>query len=219
VYGIRRHNTHDPRDIPDFLSSKGAGSCAFKNVVDLHLPGMDMVADGAARVDADVVKTHATPGIAAGDKVPEDDTGKLRVRVPFNAFNNPGRPVADNRAVPCQDAFFYTPHHHSQTPDSIDNCLHIALPECRTRCLGDSKVRDQDILIDCKPLVVHDLLCAGNRAAVYDNPLVGAFTHPDQFFNTPANAGKARTATVPFGCQLARGCIRELPDIRSDPGT
>jgi hypothetical protein len=104
-------------------------------------------------------------------------------------------------------------------PYSVDNGLHVTLAECRAGGLGNTQISNHDIAVDRKSLIVQDLLCAGNRAAIDNNPLISAFSYTDQFPNAPANAGKARAATIPFGCQLARGCIRELPDIRSDPGT
>jgi hypothetical protein len=54
--------------------------------VDLDLPGMGMVADGAAGINPYMVKAQATSCPGPGHQVPECNPGKLRVRVPWQGF-------------------------------------------------------------------------------------------------------------------------------------
>ena len=61
VNGVGRHDAHDPRDIPDLLSRNGAGPFTGNDIVDLHLPGMGMVADGTAGIDPDMVEAERPP--------------------------------------------------------------------------------------------------------------------------------------------------------------
>jgi len=73
-------------------------------------------------------------------------------------------------------------------------------------------------VVDCQAFVVHNFFGACNRATVNNDSFIGRFSHAGQFFDPPANTGKAGATAISFACQLARGRIRELADIRSDSG-
>jgi hypothetical protein len=110
VYGIGSHNADNARLIGDIFSRKRAGTLACDYIMNLYLSGMGMVTDGTAGIDSNMMEAHASTGIAAGDKVPEKDTGKLRVRLPCKAVNCPARPAAGNRMVPCRADSYRAAH-------------------------------------------------------------------------------------------------------------
>ena len=97
---IGRFDANDTCDTGQNGSRKGAGSFTDKDIVDLHLPGRGMVPDGAAGIDPYVMEAQPSPGIFSGNKVPEKNSGKLRVRVPWQGFWRDCLPLHGHRAVP-----------------------------------------------------------------------------------------------------------------------
>jgi hypothetical protein len=86
VHGIGRHDAHNPRDIPNILVPDRANTLSRKYIVDLHLAGMGVVANGAAGIDPDLVEADPAAGIVPGHQVPQRDSGKFRVGVPWQGF-------------------------------------------------------------------------------------------------------------------------------------
>jgi hypothetical protein len=97
---IGRHDPDNTGTVGDLCSRKCAGSFTRKDIVDLYLPGMHMVSYGTAGIDPYMMKTHMSPGIFSHHQVPEKDSGKLRVRVPWEGFNSEFLPGPDDRGVP-----------------------------------------------------------------------------------------------------------------------
>jgi hypothetical protein len=100
VHLISRHDSDNAGVIGDICSRKRAAPTASEDIVDLHLPGMDMVADDTAGIDPYMVQAHAPPGIIAGHQVPEKDTRKLRVGIPRQGFCDDRLSGYDHRIVP-----------------------------------------------------------------------------------------------------------------------
>jgi hypothetical protein len=65
--------------------------------VDLDHARVSVVADGTARIDADMVETQNAPGVAAGDKVAQCNAGKFYVRIPSEGFSRTIRADQRNR--------------------------------------------------------------------------------------------------------------------------
>jgi hypothetical protein len=61
---------------------------------------MDMISNSAAGINSYMMKTYLPPGIFPRYHVPEKDTGKLRVRVPWEGFYREFLPVPDDRSMP-----------------------------------------------------------------------------------------------------------------------
>jgi hypothetical protein len=64
-----------------------------------------------------------------------------------------------------------------------------------------------------RPLSSMNLLCARDRAAVNDDPLVRRLSRTDEFVDSAADTGKAGAATESLESQPACRCIRKLPDV------
>jgi hypothetical protein len=95
----------------------------------------------------------------------------------------------------------------------IDYRLHIAFPECGPGSFSDAEVRDQDVPVNGKTFVVHNLLCARNRAAVNDYTFIRGFPHANKFLNASADSGKARAAAISLSGKPAGCRIRQLADV------
>jgi len=100
VHLVGRYNSDNTGIVEDICSRKRADPTASEDIVDLHLPGVDMVADCTAGIDLYMMQTHAPPGIFSRHQVPEKDTGKLRVGIPWYGFYNDFLPGHDYRIVP-----------------------------------------------------------------------------------------------------------------------
>jgi hypothetical protein len=87
VHLVSWHNRHTSRGIGDDNPFERAESRAREDIVDLDLPGMGMVADGAAGINPYMVKANAIPRISPGHQMTERNSGKLRVRVPWQGFS------------------------------------------------------------------------------------------------------------------------------------
>jgi len=70
VQGIGRHDAQDTRAVRDPHPGQDAGPLTGDDIMDLHLAGMGVVANLAARIDPDMVYAHPAPCFAAGHKVP-----------------------------------------------------------------------------------------------------------------------------------------------------
>ena len=97
---VGRHDTDNTGGIGEYSSCKRARPGTGQHIMDLHLPGMSVVVNGATGIDPDMVKAQSSPGILPRHQVPERDPGKLRVRVPWQRFSRDRLAGYDNRVVP-----------------------------------------------------------------------------------------------------------------------
>ena len=85
----------------------------------------------------------------------------------------------------------------------IDDHFKITLIKYRSRNFFNAKVCDNDIVINGKPLYLHNFLSTGKRAAINDNPPVCCCSYSHEFFDGPTNTCKTRSASESFICQAA----------------
>jgi hypothetical protein len=76
------HNAHRARQVPYFHSLKHAYPFSGQDIVDLHYACVSVVADGATRIDPDMMQGQVPSSISAGSQVTQGDSGEFRVRVP-----------------------------------------------------------------------------------------------------------------------------------------
>ncbi len=60
---VSQHDSNNVGIVGDICSRKNAAPITCEDIVDLHLPGMDMIADGTDGIDPYMVQAHLAPGI------------------------------------------------------------------------------------------------------------------------------------------------------------
>jgi hypothetical protein len=59
---VSRHDSYNAGIVGDICSRKRAATITFEDIVDLHLPGMEMVADGTSGIDPYMVQAQTSGG-------------------------------------------------------------------------------------------------------------------------------------------------------------
>jgi hypothetical protein len=107
VHPVGRHDPDNAVIVGDNCSRKRAASAASEDIMDLHLPGMGMVANGTTGIDPYMMQAQTSPGIFSCHQVPEKDPGKLRMWIPRQRFSGDCLPGYDHRTVPAGRFLFF----------------------------------------------------------------------------------------------------------------